>query len=268
MISRRAPAGFPRRTWSRSSSPVVAWCPAERDRAEGQVLLRDHRADRRALAGGGPGGRGGAAGSAAGRAPGAVGRVWLGPGLGDALVRLQCLLVAVSGAGHYIRMRQSGRPRRDSQGESPWHVRRRCPPHRKVTHERIHRRYGHRQGTAGRGGLRRGPACGRDRGRPQRRHLPRGQPGPRAVSKSNPVTVDTLFRIMSMTKMPSYRDRAPAGGAGQPRPGRARRGLLPGVRPDPGADRLRRGHPGLRPPARQATVKNLVTHTSGLGYWF
>jgi methyl acetate hydrolase len=26
--------------------------------------------------------------------------------------------------------------------------------------------------------------------------------------------------------------------------------------------------PVLRPPARQATVKNLVTHTSGLGYWF
>ena len=26
--------------------------------------------------------------------------------------------------------------------------------------------------------------------------------------------------------------------------------------------------PRLRPPARQATVKNLVTHTSGLGYWF
>jgi CubicO group peptidase (beta-lactamase class C family) len=26
--------------------------------------------------------------------------------------------------------------------------------------------------------------------------------------------------------------------------------------------------PKLRPPARRATVKNLVTHTSGLGYWF
>ena len=26
--------------------------------------------------------------------------------------------------------------------------------------------------------------------------------------------------------------------------------------------------PVLRPPARQATAKNLVTHTSGLGYWF
>jgi methyl acetate hydrolase len=26
--------------------------------------------------------------------------------------------------------------------------------------------------------------------------------------------------------------------------------------------------PVLRPPARPATVRNLVTHTSGLGYWF
>jgi methyl acetate hydrolase len=26
--------------------------------------------------------------------------------------------------------------------------------------------------------------------------------------------------------------------------------------------------PRLRPPARQATVRNLITHTSGLGYWF
>ena len=29
-----------------------------------------------------------------------------------------------------------------------------------------------------------------------------GAAGPRAVGESDPVTVDTLFRIMSMTKMP------------------------------------------------------------------
>ena len=46
----------------------------ERDRAEDQVLHRDHRAGRGPLAGGGPGGRGGAAGPAAGRARGAAGR--------------------------------------------------------------------------------------------------------------------------------------------------------------------------------------------------
>ena len=28
------------------------------------------------------------------------------------------------------------------------------------------------------------------------------------------------------------------------------------------------GVPQLRPPASQATVKQLITHTSGLGYWF
>ena len=26
--------------------------------------------------------------------------------------------------------------------------------------------------------------------------------------------------------------------------------------------------PRLRPPARQATIRHLLTHTSGLGYWF
>jgi len=30
----------------------------------------------------------------------------------------------------------------------------------------------------------------------------RARPGPRAVGESDPVTVDSLFRIMSMTKMP------------------------------------------------------------------
>ena len=95
-----------------------------------------------------------------------------------------------------------------------------------------------------------------------------GAAGPRAVGESDPVTVDTLFRIMSMTKMPATvaaLQQVEQGNLDLDAPGRR---LLPRVRRDPGADRLRRGHPGLRPPTRQATVKNLVTHTSGLSYWF
>ena len=50
-----------------------------------------------------------------------------------------------------------------------------------------------------------------------------GSAGLRAAGESDPVTVDTLFRIMSMTKMPAHGSRAPAGGEGPPRPGGTRR---------------------------------------------
>ncbi len=33
-------------------------------------------------------------------------------------------------------------------------------------------------------------------------------------------------------------------------------------------ERIEDGRPILRPPARKVTVKQLITHTSGLGYWF
>jgi methyl acetate hydrolase len=33
-------------------------------------------------------------------------------------------------------------------------------------------------------------------------------------------------------------------------------------------ERIQDGRPVLRPPARKATLKHLITHTSGLGYWF
>src|SRR5712691_6425171 len=95
-----------------------------------------------------------------------------------------------------------------------------------------------------------------------------GAAGPRAAGESDPVTVDTLFRIMSMTKMPCtvvalqqveqghldldapVADYCPEFAEVQ---------VMTGIDGDT---------PVLRPPARQATVRNLVTHTSGLGYWF
>jgi len=40
------------------------------------------------------------------------------------------------------------------------------------------------------------------------------------------------------------------------------------VRRGPGADRLRRRDPAAPAAASQATVRQLITHTSGLGYWF
>ena len=80
--------------------------------------------------------------------------------------------------------------------------------------------------------------------------------------------MDTLFRIMSMTKMPctvvalqqveqGHLDLdAPVASYC---PEFAEIGVLDGFDGDT---------PRLRPPARPVTVRNLVTHTSGLGYWF
>jgi methyl acetate hydrolase len=95
-----------------------------------------------------------------------------------------------------------------------------------------------------------------------------GAAGPREAGQPDPVTVDTLFRIMSMTKMPAtvvalqqveqghldldapVADYCPEFAEVQ---------VMTGVDGDT---------PRLRPPTRQATVKNLITHTTGLGYWF
>ena len=95
-----------------------------------------------------------------------------------------------------------------------------------------------------------------------------GAVGPREAGQSDPVTVDTLFRIMSMTKMPCtvvalqqmeqgnldldapVADYVPEFAEVQ---------VMTGIDGDT---------PILRPPARQATVKNLITHTAGFGYWF
>ena len=95
-----------------------------------------------------------------------------------------------------------------------------------------------------------------------------GAAGPRAVGESDPVTVDTLFRIMSMTKMPctvAALQQVEQGNldldapVAEYCPEFAEIQVLTGFDGDT---------PVLRPPAGQATVRNLVTHTSGLGYWF
>jgi CubicO group peptidase (beta-lactamase class C family) len=92
-----------------------------------------------------------------------------------------------------------------------------------------------------------------------------GAAGPRAVGENDPVTVDTLFRIMSMTKMPctvAALQQVEEGNLDLDArvadycPEFAEIQVLTGFDGDT---------PMLRPPARQATVKNLVTHTSGLG---
>ncbi len=95
-----------------------------------------------------------------------------------------------------------------------------------------------------------------------------GAAGTRVAGGDDPVTPDTHFRIASMTKMVAtvaalqqvergsldldapIENYAPAFGELQ---------VLEGFDGDT---------PRLRPPASQATVKQLITHTSGLAYWF
>jgi CubicO group peptidase (beta-lactamase class C family) len=96
----------------------------------------------------------------------------------------------------------------------------------------------------------------------------RGAAGPREVGGDDQVGVDTQFRIMSMTKMVATVAALQLVDRGQLDldapveqylPEFAERQVLIGFDGDT---------PKLRPPASRATVKHLVTHTSGLGYWF
>ena len=92
--------------------------------------------------------------------------------------------------------------------------------------------------------------------------------GPKAVGKPDPVTVDTLYRIASMTKMVTTVAALQLAEGGvidfddavaKYRPEFADLKVLDGWDGD---------EPRLREPKTFATVRQLATHTSGLGYWF
>src|ERR1700749_4354778 len=94
-----------------------------------------------------------------------------------------------------------------------------------------------------------------------------GAAGPRRVGEAEPVSADSEFRLASMTKMVATVVAlqlveqgaldldAPVGGDC---PEVDELKVLVGFDGDV---------PRLRDPASRATVKHLVTHTSGLGYW-
>ena len=95
-----------------------------------------------------------------------------------------------------------------------------------------------------------------------------GASGPRAAGEGDPVGVDTHFRIMSMTKMVATvaalrlveQGRLELDGpVAEYCPEFADLQVLVGFDGDT---------PKLRPPASRATVRQLITHTAGLGYWF
>jgi methyl acetate hydrolase len=95
-----------------------------------------------------------------------------------------------------------------------------------------------------------------------------GAAGPRAPGESGTVHADTPLRIMSMTKpvvtaaalqLAEQRKLDIDAPVEEYVPEFADLGLL---------ERIEDGRPVLRAPAHKATVKQLITHTSGLGYWF
>jgi CubicO group peptidase (beta-lactamase class C family) len=95
-----------------------------------------------------------------------------------------------------------------------------------------------------------------------------GAAGPRVAGEPEPVSVDTHFRIMSMTKMVATVAALQLVERGaldldapvaQYRPEFADLQVLEGFDGDT---------PRLRPPTSQATVRQLLNHTSGVSYWF
>jgi methyl acetate hydrolase len=95
-----------------------------------------------------------------------------------------------------------------------------------------------------------------------------GATGPRAPGEDVTLDADTPLRIMSMTKpvvtvaalaLAEQRKIDIDAPVEEYCPEFAAIGLL---------ERVEDGRPILRAPARKATVKQLITHTSGLGYWF
>lgn len=95
-----------------------------------------------------------------------------------------------------------------------------------------------------------------------------GAAGVRSTAGDDPITPDTMMRIASMTKMVTTTaalQLAERGGlsldapVGNYLPEFAELSVLTGFDGDT---------PQLRPPSTQATVRHLMTHTTGLGYWF
>ena len=95
-----------------------------------------------------------------------------------------------------------------------------------------------------------------------------GAAGPRTVGENEAASPDTVFRIMSMTKMPCTVLALQAMEQGILDLDAPVANYCPEFAEVQVLTGFSDGVPQLRPPASQATVKQLITHTSGLGYWF
>lgn len=95
-----------------------------------------------------------------------------------------------------------------------------------------------------------------------------GAAGPRAVGSDDPVTPDSVFRIMSMTKMVctvAALQQVERGNLELTAPVDT---YCPEFADVPVLEGFDGDNPKLRPAGSRATVEQLVTHTTGLGYPF
>lgn len=95
-----------------------------------------------------------------------------------------------------------------------------------------------------------------------------GGAGPRTVGEGGTVDAGTQFRIMSMTKMVATTAALQQREAGSLDFDTPVAEILPQFADVQVLDGFDGDTPRLRAPKSPATVRNLVTHTSGLGYWF
>ncbi len=95
-----------------------------------------------------------------------------------------------------------------------------------------------------------------------------GAAGPKAAGSDDPLTVDTHFRIMSMTKMVATAAALQQVEKGNLNLDAPIADYCPEFADVQVLDGWDGDTPRLRAPASQATVRQLVTHTTGLGYWF
>jgi len=95
-----------------------------------------------------------------------------------------------------------------------------------------------------------------------------GAAGSRVAGESDPVTVDTHFRIMSMTKMVATVVALQLMERGDLDLDAPIESYCPQFADLQVLDGFEGDTPKLRPPASKATVKQLITHTAGVSYWF
>ncbi len=95
-----------------------------------------------------------------------------------------------------------------------------------------------------------------------------GAAGPKAAGGDEPVSTSTHFRIMSMTKMVATAVALQETEKGTLDLDAPIAEYCPEFADVQVLDGWDGDTPRLRAPATQATVKQLVTHTTGLGYWF
>jgi methyl acetate hydrolase len=95
-----------------------------------------------------------------------------------------------------------------------------------------------------------------------------GAAGPRAVGSDDQVTPDSLFRIMSMTKMVCTVAALQQVERGNLELSAPVDTYCPEFADLPVLEGFDGDTPKLRPAGSRATVNQLVTHITGLGYWF